>query len=100
MAPVGGSAIKVDAGVLNAGASGLLNLNLIAVPGPNGTIILQQVPAVRIHKHLTDINTIFNIDAVYTLFWLSFFGMTRNLWCLQLPSITLWFVCFFSLPGE
>lgn len=34
----------VDAGVMSAGASGLLNL--IAVPGPNGTIVLQQVPAV------------------------------------------------------
>ena len=41
---LGGAAITVDAGVLAAGASGLLNL--MAMPGPNGSIVLQHVPAV------------------------------------------------------
>ncbi len=35
----------VDASVLSAGAGGLLNL--VAIAGPNGQILLQQLPAVR-----------------------------------------------------
>ncbi len=38
--------IVVDASMLNGGASGLLNL--VAIAGPNGQILLQQLPAVRL----------------------------------------------------
>ena len=43
--------IVVDASMLNGGASGLLNL--VAIAGPNGQILLQQLPAVRLCKGLS-----------------------------------------------
>ena len=43
--------IVVDASMLSGGANGLLNL--VAIAGPNGQILLQQLPAVRSHQGWT-----------------------------------------------